>query len=222
MSGGPIELFIKASPDGQGRGDCPFSQKANMALRLAGYSVQEIPIDLKNKPESFLKLTKAGSAPVMRCGDLVLTDSEDIVQWVAAQQEQQAQSSTIKSSEKASQVGGSLFPAAKNWFMNKDEGKEAELRAEFEKACAEVEQYLEANQTPFLDGEGPSAADCALLPKLYHAVTILGHQKQYQIPEHMKLLRGYVERGFKCQPFEDTTYPTEYMIQHWSEKRDQQ
>ncbi|OSX74390.1 hypothetical protein BU14_0291s0009 [Porphyra umbilicalis] len=75
-------MYVKAGPDGKSVGDCPFSLKALLAAALKGVAVDIVPVDLSNKPDTFLALTDAGSTPVFVHGGRTLTDSADIVAYV--------------------------------------------------------------------------------------------------------------------------------------------
>eukprot|EP00588_Corethron_pennatum_P029378 CAMPEP_0194333540 /NCGR_PEP_ID=MMETSP0171-20130528/63040_1 /TAXON_ID=218684 /ORGANISM="Corethron pennatum, Strain L29A3" /LENGTH=188 /DNA_ID=CAMNT_0039095813 /DNA_START=130 /DNA_END=691 /DNA_ORIENTATION=- len=66
---------------------CPYAQKAWIALELSGcdYELEEISLYGPNgKPDSFLQLNPAGTVPVLVCGEDVVTDSEDILDYVSS------------------------------------------------------------------------------------------------------------------------------------------
>ncbi|KAK1860927.1 hypothetical protein I4F81_003513 [Pyropia yezoensis] len=75
-------LYVKAGPDEKCVGDCPFSLKAVLAANLKGVKVDVVPVDLSNKPASFLAITEAGSTPVFVHDGRTLTDSAEIVEYV--------------------------------------------------------------------------------------------------------------------------------------------
>ena len=53
----------KQGPTQDTMGDCPFTMKANMALRVKGLEPKIAYVDLGNKPQWFLDLNSKGSAP---------------------------------------------------------------------------------------------------------------------------------------------------------------
>lgn len=61
---------------------CPFAQRVNITLRELGIPFQEVNVDLKNKPSSFLKLNPEGKIPVLVHGDKVLIESLLIVEYL--------------------------------------------------------------------------------------------------------------------------------------------
>eukprot|EP00045_Choanoeca_perplexa_P001219 m.18411 g.18411 ORF g.18411 m.18411 type:complete len:213 (+) comp10805_c0_seq1:160-798(+) len=209
-----IELFVKASPDGTKLGDCPFCHKAAMALRAKGVEYQEVYIDTSNKPDSFLALTAAGTTPVLRDGETVLTESEDIVEFAEKQS-----GPSIKSSDAAKNVGSAIFAAMKPFFLNTDSSKDPELQKAVDSVFEEINTHLLVNKTKFLDGDTITHADMSLLPKLFHALTVLEHEKQYAIPDIYPEAKAYVEAGFDNDVFKATAYPKEYILKGWLAKK---
>jgi glutathione S-transferase len=84
-----------------------------MALKAKGVEYQEVHIDTGNKPDSFLALTAAGTTPVLRDGETILTESEDIVQFA-----EKYPGPSIQSSDASKAVGTAIFGAMKAYFLN--------------------------------------------------------------------------------------------------------
>jgi glutathione S-transferase len=55
--------------------------RARMALKYAGIEVEHREIELRNKPQSMLRVSPKGTVPVLVAGDLVLDQSLDIMRW---------------------------------------------------------------------------------------------------------------------------------------------
>ena len=64
-------MHVQASPDGKSLGDCPFTQRANLALKVKKVPVTYILIDLSNKPKWYFSVNSAGTAPALQFGDQV-------------------------------------------------------------------------------------------------------------------------------------------------------
>lgn len=60
---------------------CPYAMRARMALRYAGIDIEHREIELRNKPQSMLRLSPKGTVPVLCAGKLVLDQSIDIMRW---------------------------------------------------------------------------------------------------------------------------------------------
>jgi len=53
-----------------------------MCLEYKNINFTRELIDLKNKPESYLKLNKKGSVPTLVCGDKIICDSGEILKYL--------------------------------------------------------------------------------------------------------------------------------------------
>jgi glutathione S-transferase len=60
---------------------CPYAMRARMALQYAGIQVEHREVDLRNKPQSMLRLSPKGTVPVLNLDGLVLDQSLDIMHW---------------------------------------------------------------------------------------------------------------------------------------------
>ena len=60
---------------------CPYAMRARMALQYAGIQVEHREIDLRNKPQSMLRLSPKRTVPVLDVDGLVLDQSLDIMYW---------------------------------------------------------------------------------------------------------------------------------------------
>lgn len=60
---------------------CPYAMRARMALHYAGVKVEHREIELRNKPQSMLRLSPKGTVPVLSVDGLVLDQSLEIMQW---------------------------------------------------------------------------------------------------------------------------------------------
>ena len=66
---------------------CPFAQKAWIALNFAKVDYEIEQIDLYgSKPSWFLKMNPKGQVPVLKVGDEVITESEDILSFIGSDQ----------------------------------------------------------------------------------------------------------------------------------------
>lgn len=180
-------VYVKAGPDGTSVGDCPFSLKVLLAAALKGVEVDVVPVDLSDKPASFLALTEAGSTPVFVHDGRTLTDSGEIVKYMDT-----LGSSTVTSlfaplaaadASVADAVGG-VFGAFARLMKNKEAKEEATRVAALEDALAAVNGVLEAGGGPFLVGPWVSALDCDLIPKMQHVVAAAGHYKGFSLAGH--------------------------------------
>ena len=113
--GSSITVYIKAGPDGKARGSCPFCQKVMMFLKMKGIEATEHPVDMKNKPQWFLDMTASGTVPVMKYGDTLFTDSDEIIKFI----QEKHPEPDVSSSDEAMAVGANAFSAFRTYFKNK-------------------------------------------------------------------------------------------------------
>lgn len=206
--------MIQASPDGKSLGDCPFTQRANLALKVKGVRVTYILIDLGNKPKWYFAVNPAGTAPSLQFGDRVITDSYDIVQYLDSTYP--TPSLKPPGDKEAEEVTGNVFNVFSAWAKNKDKSKEVEFEATFNAELKKIDDFLSQSKGPLLCGESWSVADCALVPRLYHIRTVAHYYKNYTKLNEFSHLVKYMEYAFATPEFKATDYPTEWVIAGWA------
>jgi glutathione S-transferase len=60
---------------------CPYAMRARMALKLANLKCELREVQLKNKPEEMLQISPKGTVPILVLDDVILDESNDIIQW---------------------------------------------------------------------------------------------------------------------------------------------
>lgn len=209
-----LDFNLKASPDGKSLGDCPFTQRANIALKLKGVQATYIIIDLHNKPKWFLEVNPAGSTPALQFGDRVIGDSYEIVQYL--EKTYPNPSLNLPGNKEAEEATGTVFSAFSEWAKNSDTSKDAELESKFTSELEKVDKFLEKSPGAYLCDDTWSIADCVLVPRLYHLTTVARHYKKYTKFEGMPHLMRYMETAFSSEVFKATDYPREWILVGWA------
>lgn len=214
-------LYVKAGPDGKCVGDCPFSLKALLAANLKGVKVDVVPVDLSNKPASFLAITEAGSTPVFVHDGRTLTDSAEIVEYVDTLGTDSGARSLLSplASADASAVNavGGVFGAFARLMKNKEAKEEAARVGALEDALAAVNGVLEAGGGPFLTGPWVSALDCDLIPKMRHVVAAAGHYKGFSLAGHgWDALEQYVLVTGRMKATREVLVDDDVVVWGWS------
>ena len=209
-------LYCKRGPEAGMMGDCPFTQKAHMALRAKGFEPQLALIDLANKPAWFLDLNKAGSAPVfVTVSREVLTESDDIVAF-ADKQGSGPQLQGRAGGDELWATAKAVFPAFAAVMKNKEENKEDTLLEELKSKLADLDQAI--GDGPLLLGEDMSEQDCRLAPFLFHINSALPHYKKVDLlPEYPKVAK-YFQAVSATPAFQKTACPPETVVWGWSAK----
>lgn len=220
MSEPRYHLYVKAGRDGACVGDCPFSQRANMFCRLKGLAadVKIIPINLSAKPESFLKLTKAGSTPVLvdtQTGTVV-TDSAEISEYL---NKIVPEPSIVPSGDAAVAAASGIFPKFVGFMKNKDSSAEETVKEALISELEKLNNFLKANksQGKFLVCDDLCDIDCQVLPKLRHVQVAGNHYKGFEIPEGLKELMEYIAAGERHEVFQTTCAPDDEFIYGWKQ-----
>jgi len=55
--------------------------RARMALKLANIKCELREVELKNKPEEMIQISPKGTVPILVLDDVILDESNDIIQW---------------------------------------------------------------------------------------------------------------------------------------------
>lgn len=64
---------------------CPYAIRARMALTYSGIKVEQLEVDLKNKPLELISASAKGTVPVLVLDDQVIDQSIDIMVWALQQ-----------------------------------------------------------------------------------------------------------------------------------------
>ncbi|RDX87903.1 Glutathione S-transferase DHAR2, partial [Mucuna pruriens] len=212
-------------------GDCPFSQRVVLTLEEKKITYKQHLIDLDNKPEWFLSVNPEGKVPVVLIDGKWVSDSDVIVGIL---EEKYPQPSLVTPPEFAS-VGSKIFGSFVSFLKSKDanDGTEQALLAEL----TALDEHLKAHG-PYVAGEKVTAVDLSLAPKLYHLVVVLGHFKNWSVPESLANVHSYTKNYlvvpfalplnsdfdwymllFSLESFEKTKPPKdEYIIAGWAPK----
>ncbi|KAL6131368.1 hypothetical protein ACLB2K_069744 [Fragaria x ananassa] len=94
-----------------------------------------------------------------------------------------------------------------------DDGTEQALLDELEA----FDEHIRENG-PYIAGEDVTALDFSLTPGLLHVPVALPHFKNWEIPEHLTHVRGYLELMLSRPSFEKTTPEDQYIIAGWEQK----
>ncbi len=204
-------LVAKGGPGGV-LGNCPFSQKANLALRLRGVPFEIETVDLENKPDWFLELNEAGTTPVFVGDGFVLKSSDDIVDH-ADKVGTKGAALNVSSNphlESANECAAPVFSAFVSLMKNR--GDDAPLKAGLMAALEGVEKHLKEAGGKFLLGDEVSAVDCNLAPKLWHIAVAGKYYKDVEVPE---AVQEYIHNMEGTEEWKLTTCPDELLISGW-------
>ncbi|XP_010428538.1 PREDICTED: glutathione S-transferase DHAR2-like [Camelina sativa] len=193
-------------------GDCPFSQRVLLTLEEKKAPYKLHLINVSDKPQWFLDISPEGKVPVMKLDGKWVADSDVIVGIL----EEKYPEPSLKTPPEFASVGSKLFGAFVTFLLSKDanDGSEKALVDELEA----LENHLKTHPGPFVAGEKVTALDLSLAPKLYHLVIVLGHYKNWSVPESLTYVRNYAEALFARESFEKTRADKEFVVAGWESK----
>eukprot|EP00184_Porphyridium_aerugineum_P000853 CAMPEP_0184699684 /NCGR_PEP_ID=MMETSP0313-20130426/5866_1 /TAXON_ID=2792 /ORGANISM="Porphyridium aerugineum, Strain SAG 1380-2" /LENGTH=289 /DNA_ID=CAMNT_0027158807 /DNA_START=28 /DNA_END=897 /DNA_ORIENTATION=- len=224
-----LVLYGKAGPTGTELGDCPFTGKLHMGIRLKQLPVQLVYIDTKNKPDWYLKLNPNGTVPTLKYGkhaddirnmhqdDTIFTDSELSLQFLDDQFASRPPKLQVENAM-AQDLVGKIFPTFATYLKFKGDDKDNEdfLKLDLDNALIDLDEYLKRSGMKFLCGDEPSGLDCNLVHKLYHVRVAGDYYKNFAIPHECKAVHAYMERAEALEAFQKSKYPESVVIWGWS------
>ena len=144
---------------------CPFVQRAVIIMIEKGVDFDITYIDLKNKPDWFLKLSPLGKVPVLKVGDEVLFESAVIAEYLDETRPPALHpSDPLQRARNRAWVefSSDLLMTQFRMVMGKDRQTFDELRATLGDKLAMLEENL--GDGPFFNGAGFALVDAAYAP----------------------------------------------------------
>lgn len=216
---GVMTLFAKAGPDGKSMGDCPFTMKANLALRFRGVEFDTQFIDLANKPQWFLDLNEDGTTPVFVDGVVAIADSEEIIEYadkIGSAETAKLEREQDKGWDRAFDAVSPVFGALVKLLKNKDQDEEQQKKDELAAAIRAVDAVLGEGDGPFLLGNDVSALDCNLGPKLQHIIVAAEHYKGFEIPDDCESVKQYMTAIRQTEQWKAAACEDDVIVWGWS------
>lgn len=214
---GSLNLFIKSGPNGV-VGDCPFSQKANLALQFRNVEYNVGLIDLSNKPEWFWNINEAGTTPVLLDGTHAIADSDEIVDHAdtIGSKNVVLDRENDPNWDKAFDAVSPIFGCLVRFLKNKDEAEEGKVNQALSDALLSLNSFLESIDGPYLLGDEVCALDCNLAPKLKHASVAPRHYKAFEFPNECTAVLEYLDRFEQLDEWKATCCTNDVIVWGWS------
>ncbi|XP_057675777.1 chloride intracellular channel protein 3 [Corythoichthys intestinalis] len=213
-----LELFVKASSDAEGVGNCPFSQRLFMILWLKGAKFIVSTVDTK-RPQCKLKDLAPGSQPpFLRVNDDIKTDVNKIEEFLEDTLAPPEYPKLCCRYKESLSVGEDIFRNFSSYIKNDKPGLNPRLEKKFLATLVKLNIYLETplpyelDKSPnatessrlYLDGDSLTLADCNLLPKLNIVKVVCKKYRDFGIPAYLKGLKRYLDNAYKQDPFRCT------------------
>jgi len=144
---------------------CPFVQRAVIVLLEKKSEFTTTYIDLKNKPDWFLKISPMGKVPVLKVGNEVLFESAAIVEYLdeTCPPALHPSEPLLRAQHRAwIEFSSELLTTQFRMLMGKDQEMFDEMRAALGDKLAILEAQL--GDGPYFNGEGFALVDAAFAP----------------------------------------------------------
>uniref|UniRef100_A0A7N9CJH6 Chloride intracellular channel 3 n=1 Tax=Macaca fascicularis TaxID=9541 RepID=A0A7N9CJH6_MACFA len=183
-----LQLFVKASEDGESVGHCPSCQRLFMVLLLKG-----VPFTLT-------------TLPILLYDSDAKTDTLQIEDFLEETLGPPDFPSLAPRYRESNTAGNDVFHKFSAFIKNPVPAREGVLALyqQLLRALARLDSYLQrpwstswrwsrsCSPPRFLDGDRLTLADCSLLPKL-HIVAVCAHFRQAPIPAGLPGVRRYLD-----------------------------
>eukprot|EP00092_Neocalanus_flemingeri_P026629 GFUD01028863.1.p1 GENE.GFUD01028863.1~~GFUD01028863.1.p1 ORF type:complete len:215 (-),score=47.98 GFUD01028863.1:288-932(-) len=212
-----MELYIKAGPDGQSVGDCPFAHFVRSVLAYKGVQCQVVPCTQETKP-GWLVADHGGKMPCLKNKEDIITESGDIAAYLDKTFPEPAFFAGPQVDQISAKITG-IFPALAKFV------KTVEFQPELEeKLLSEIEtldKVLGSSQGKFLCCDTITMVDLSLAPKLLHLTTTLAAFSPNTLEKVMKMenFSKYLNTMMSHDAISSCSYPSEVILWGWTQAR---
>ncbi|KAL7376655.1 hypothetical protein ABVT39_012760 [Epinephelus coioides] len=213
-----IELFIKASDDGESVGNCPFCQRLFMILWLKGANFTLTTVDMKRAPDQLKALAPGSQPPFLIYNGEVKTDTNKIEEFLEETLAPPQYPKLCCRYKESNGAGEDIFQKFSAYVKNPRPEFNEMQEKKFLSSLVKLNWYLETplphelDQKPnatvssrlYLDGDSLTLADCNLLPKLNIVKVVCKKYRDFDIPTELKGLTRYLDNAYKQDEFRYT------------------
>ncbi|KAG8447431.1 hypothetical protein GDO86_014784 [Hymenochirus boettgeri] len=221
-----LELFVKASDDGESIGNCPFCQRLFMILIHKGVPFTLTTVDMKRAPEVLKDLAPGSQPPFLLYNNEVKTDTNKIEEFLEETLVPPRYPKMSPKHKDSSTAGNDVFLKFSAYIKNQLPAQEETLQRNLLKSLLILDRYLiaplpcEVSANPkltvskrkFLDGDELTLPDCNLLPKLHIINTVCKHYRKFEIPKDLKGVSRYLDNAVELKEFKYTCPNTEEIL----------
>ena len=214
-----VTIYVKANAkDGKGIGDCPFSHRILMIMKLKAIAGEYVPVHMTPVSPIFKDFClNAGipvKVPVFKHDEYVVYNVNDITYYI----DKEWPEPNLKSTNAlANTVADHLFTRFAGCIRNKDPNLDEKLQASLLEELKKINNFLGSSNSPgkYLDGDTLKHPDCDILPKLQIVKVALKKYKNFDIPEDLVDLHKYMKDAAEEPAFKSTCPTDEAIIEGW-------
>ncbi|NXG49789.1 CLIC3 protein, partial [Psilopogon haemacephalus] len=222
-----IQLFVKASEDGESVGHCPFCQRLFMVLLLKGVPFTLTTVDTKRALDVLKDFAPGAQLPVLLYDGEPKTDTVTIEDFLEDKLGPPMFPSLMPRYRQSSLAGNDIFHKFSSFIKNPVPTQDEALQRSLLRALLKLDEYLsaplehelaqdpqlQASHRRFLDGDQLTLADCNLLPKLNIVQVVCQHYRGFGIPKELQAVWRYLGSASQTKEFKYTCPSSEEIIQ---------
>ncbi|XP_063000552.1 chloride intracellular channel protein 3 isoform X2 [Elgaria multicarinata webbii] len=222
-----LQLFVKASDDGETIGHCPFCQRLFMTLLLKGVPFTLTTVDTKRSLDVLKDFAPGAQLPVLLYDGEPKTDTIKIEEFLEETLGPPNFPSLVPRYKESSLAGNDVFHRFSAYVKNPVPAQDEVLQKNLLKALLKLDRYmntpleyelvrdpkLAVSRRRFLDGDQLTLADCSLLPKLNIMNVVCQHYRPSGIPKELRGVWRYLDSAAEVKEFKYTCPNSEEIIQ---------
>uniref|UniRef100_A0A8D2KS48 Chloride intracellular channel protein 3 n=1 Tax=Varanus komodoensis TaxID=61221 RepID=A0A8D2KS48_VARKO len=221
-----LQLFVKASGDGETIGHCPFCQRLFMILLLKGVPFTLTTVDTKRSLDVLKDFAPGAQLPVLLFDGEPKTDTP-IEEFLEETLGPPNFPSLVPRYKESSLAGNDVFHRFSAYIKNPVPAQDEVLQRHLFKALLKLDHYLNTpldyelardphlavSRRRFLDGDQLTLADCGLLPKLNIVNVVCQHYRRAGIPPELQGVWRYLASAAEAKEFKYTCPNSEEIVQ---------
>ncbi|KAG6926990.1 chloride intracellular channel 3, partial [Chelydra serpentina] len=222
-----LQLFVKASDDGESIGHCPFCQRLFMILLLKGIPFTLTTVDMRRALDVLKDFAPGAQLPVLLYNGEPKTDTNKIEEFLEETLGPPNFPSLVPRYTESSTAGNDIFHKFSAFIKNSLPAQDEGLQKNLLKALLKLDRYLNTplehelvrdpsltvSRRRFLDGDQLTLADCSLLPKLNIVHIVCKHYRQLGIPQELCGVWRYLDSAREAKEFNYSCPNSEEIVQ---------
>ena len=188
-----------------------------MVLALKGVTANVTTIDLRRKPEFFVKSYAGVKLPCLVHDGKAIDDVIDIESHI--ENTFPDPPLMISDDRGALKAGDKVFQKFSACIRNRDPSNESRLHDLLIEELQRLDSFLGSAkkiQGRYLAGNEMTMPDCVLLPKLHQLRVALRFFKEFQIPYDFENLQSYLQAADSNEVFSKTCCEDSEILEGWS------
>jgi glutathione S-transferase len=201
---------------------CPYAHRTRLVLAEKGVEFTLTEIDLKDKPQRFLDISRYGKVPALLHRGHALVESNIVNQYLDDIMPFPPMVPNDPSLKARMQIWMDYFDRFfldlyYNALVNKDRAKDAEFKENIEQ-CLQVlesESLAERGESgPYWLGKTPTLIDYTFYP-FFERFPALGHYRDIHIPENCTKLKAWIETMSQRASVKEIANSEEFYIERY-------